>query len=95
MQRLREALADLWRDVNMISALHCKPRMNGFETEVAVLMSSNSEFLKEARLMSSFLYVDQLYLAANNSTRALKLLPLVTLGRGPKSAKTRATSSIV
>ena len=51
VQRLREAFAGLWAEVRLIRALHCEPRTNGFETQVAVLTSSNSEFLKESLLM--------------------------------------------
>ena len=50
-------------------------------------MGSNSEFLKEARSMASWLDVDRLYLSGRNSGLALKLLPLVNVGPSPKSAK--------
>jgi hypothetical protein len=87
VQKLREALADTWSDVQLIHALHCRPRRNVFENEVAVLMGSNSEFLKETRPMSTWLDVERLYLSKKDSGRALKLLPLIQVGPSPQSAK--------
>lgn len=87
LQRLREVMADSWRQVQLIHCLHCKPRRGAFENEIAVLMGSNSEFLKESRSMSSWLDVDRLYLASRDDGRALLLLPLMQVGPSPKSAK--------
>ena len=58
-----------------------------FENEIAILMGSNSEFLKETRPMSTWLDVEQLYLARKDGGRALRLLPLVKVGPSPQSAK--------
>jgi hypothetical protein len=55
--------------------------------EVAVLMGSNSEFLKQTRQMMAWLDVECLYLSNNDSGQALKLLPLVQVGPSPQSAK--------
>jgi len=41
VQKLREAIADTWADVQLIHALHCRPRRGVFENEIAVLMGSN------------------------------------------------------
>jgi hypothetical protein len=87
VQRLRDAIAETWSNTQLIRGLHCRPRRVLFENEVAVLMDSNSEFLKEARSMVSWLDVDRLYLSSRNSGLALKLLPLVNVGPSPKSAK--------
>lgn len=87
VQKLRETLADTWSDVQLVHALHCRPRRNVFENEVAVLMGSNSEFLKETRSMSTWLDVERLYLSKKDSVRALKLLPLIQVGPSPQSAK--------
>jgi hypothetical protein len=77
VQKLREAIADMWAETQLIHALHCRPRRDVFENEVAVLMGSNSEFLKETRSMGTWLDVESLYLSKKDSGRALKLLPLV------------------
>ncbi len=87
VQRLREAIADTWAETQLIHALHCIPRRGVFENEVAILMGSNNEFLKETRAMGSWLDVERLYLSKKDSGRALKLLPLVQVGPSPQSAK--------
>lgn len=86
-QRLRDVMADAWSDTQLIHALNVRPRREGVENEVAILMGSNSEFLKETREMSMWLYVDSLYLARKESPRALQLVPLVQMGPSPDSAK--------
>ena len=87
VQNLREVLSDAWAETELIHALHCRPRRNVFENEVAILMGSNPEFLKEARPMATWLDVERLYLTRKMSGGALKLVPLVQVGPTPKSAK--------
>ena len=87
LQKLREVMADGWRHVQLLRCLQCQPRRGAFDNEVAVLVGSNSEFLKETRTMSSWLDVERLYLASRDSGRALLLLPLVQVGHSPTSAK--------
>ena len=87
VQKLREVISDTWMETQMISAVHCRPRNNVFENEVTVLMGSNSEFLKETRVMATCLRVDRLYLSRKDSGRSLILLPLIQVGPSPKSAK--------
>ena len=60
VQKFREAMADTWSEVQLIDALHCRPRRGVFDNEVAILMGSNSEFLKETRPMSTWLDVERL-----------------------------------
>ena len=86
VQKLREAMADTWAETQLIHALHCRPRRGVFENEVAVLMGSNSEFLKETRSMATWLDVERLYLSKKDGP-ALKLLPLIQVGQSPQSAK--------
>ena len=38
VQELREVLADVWAGTQLIRALHCRPRRNIFENEVAILI---------------------------------------------------------
>lgn len=87
VQNLRETMADVWSEVQLINALHCRPRQGVFYNEVAILMGSNSEFLKETRPMSTWLDVERLYLSKKDSGHALKLLPLVQVGASPQSAR--------
>lgn len=87
VQKLREVIADTWSETQMIHALHCRPRRGVFENEVAVLMGSNNEFLKETRSMATWLDVERLYLSKKDSGKALKLLPLIQVGPSPQSAK--------
>ena len=47
LQNLRDVLADTWSVTQLIRALHTVNRRGVFENEIAVLMGSNSEFLKE------------------------------------------------
>ena len=86
VQRLRETMADAWLQNELISALHCRPRRNVFENEIALLMGSNSEFLKKTREMSMWLDVERLYVSNKEANRALKLLPLIRIGPSPQSA---------
>jgi hypothetical protein len=87
VQKLREVMADVWGDTQLISAIHCRPRSGVFENEVSLMMGSNSEFLKETRVMGAWLDVERLYLSKMGSSRALKLLPLIQVGPSPQSAK--------
>lgn len=87
LQKLREAMADGWGRVQLLRSLQCQPRRGTFDNEVAVLVGSNSEFLKESRSMSSWLDVERLYLASRDTGRALLLLPLMQGGPSPTSAK--------
>lgn len=87
LEKLREAIADTWTGTQLIHALLCRPRRGQFENEVAILMGSNNEFLKETRAMATWLDVERLYLSKKDSGRALKLLPLIQVGPSPKSAK--------
>ncbi len=86
LQRLREGVADIWADVQLIPALHCRPRRGRFETEGALLMGSTREVLKENRPMAMFLDVERLYLTHRDVGNALLLLPLVRVGPSPSSA---------
>ena len=87
VQKMREIMGDLWSSVQLVHSLHCRPRRGSFENEVAVLMGSNSEFLKETRAMATWLDVEQLYLVNKDGGQALQLLPLVQVGPSPSSAK--------
>ncbi len=87
VQKLSETIADLWMETQLIRALHTRARRGAFENEVAILMGSNNEFLKETREMATWLDVERLYLSKKDSGRALKLLPLVEVGPSPQSAK--------
>jgi hypothetical protein len=87
LQELREAMPVVWSQTQLIKSNYCKPKSGVFENEVAILMGSNSEFLKEKRQLSEFLDVDRIYLATKGCTRALKLLPLVEISSSPQSAK--------
>lgn len=87
VQKLREAIADTWAEAQLIHALHCRPRRGVFDNEIAVLMGSNNEFLKETRPMATWLDVERLYLSKKDSGRALKLIPLIQVGPSPQSAK--------
>jgi hypothetical protein len=92
---MREAMTENWEQVQLVSALHCQPRRGMFENEIAILVGSNSEFLKESRSMTSWLDVERLYLVFRNSPRALPLKPLVHVGPSPMSLpRTHAISSI-
>jgi hypothetical protein len=80
-------MTDSWVGTQLIHALHCRPRRGVFENEVAILMGSNSPFLKETRSMATWLDVEQIYISRKDSGRALKLLPLLHVGASPESAK--------
>lgn len=84
---LQQTMADLWKQVQLVHAHHCRPRNGVFEHEISVLMGSNSEFLKEQRNMSAWLDVDRLYVLRRGSMRGLELLPLIQVGPSPQSAK--------
>lgn len=87
LQKLRRIFADAWVNTQLIHALYCRPHSGVFENEIAVLMGSNSEFLKDTRSMATWLDVERLYLLNKNSGGALLLLPLVQVGPSPQSAK--------
>ncbi len=87
VEKMRQAMSDVWDVSVMVNALHCKPRKGMFENEIAMLKGSNSEFLKESRSMSTWLDVDSLYIINGDQSGALKLLPLVQVNASPGSAK--------
>lgn len=87
VEKLRQAMADVWDSSLIVNALHCRPRKGMFENEIAILKGSNSEFLKESRAMSTWLDVDSLYIINGDQGNALKLLPLVQISASPGTAK--------
>lgn len=87
VQKLRDIMAGVWDEIELIRLINCVPRSGVFENEVAVLMGSNSEFLKETRRMHTLLDADYLYLSKKGSDKVLKLLPLIQVGPSPSSAK--------
>ena len=86
VQALREAIADTWVRTQLIRALHTVHRRGIFENEIAVLMGSNSEFLKETRPMAISMDVERIYLSVKGALQALKLLPLIQIGSSPQYA---------
>ncbi len=87
VEKLRQAMSDVWDVSVVVNALHCRPRRGVFENEIAILKGSNSEFLKESRAMSTWLYVDSLYIINGDQSSALKLLPLIQVSASPGTAK--------
>jgi hypothetical protein len=87
VQKLREATGDLWSNVQLVHASHCRRRRDSYENEVAVLMSSHSEFLPDTIELPTGLDVERLYIVRKDSGRALELLPLVKVGPSPPSAQ--------
>jgi hypothetical protein len=87
VEKLRQAMSDVWDRSVVVNALHCRPRKGVFENEIAILKGSNSEFLKESRAMSNWLDVDSLYIISGEQSGALKLLPLVQVSASPGTAK--------
>ncbi len=87
VEKLRQAMSDVWDRSVIVTALHCRPRKGVFENEIAMLKGSNSEFLKESRAMSTWLDVDSLYIINGDQNGALKLLPLVQVAASPGTAK--------
>jgi hypothetical protein len=87
VQNLRGGIGNVWKDTHLIRALHCRPRRGVFENEIAILMGSNSEFLKESRSLTTWLDVERLYLSKRDSGAGLRLLPLIQIGPSPQSAK--------
>ena len=87
VEKLRQAMSDVWDRSLIVNALHCRPRKGVFENEIAMLKGSNSEFLKESRAMSNWLDVDSLYIISGEQSGALKLLPLVRVSASPGTAK--------
>ncbi len=87
VEKLRQAMADVWNNSVIVNALHCRLRKGVYETEIAILRGSNSEFLKESRAMSQCLAVDSLYIINGDQGSALKLLPLVQVSASPQTEK--------
>lgn len=87
LENLRRLMADGWHRVRLLRCLQCQPRQGVFENEVAILVGSNSEFLKETRSMSSWLDVERLYLASDDSGRGLLILPFILVDLPPASVK--------
>jgi hypothetical protein len=85
--KLRQAMADVWETAVVVNALHCRPRSGIFENEIAMLRGSNPEFLKESRVMSTWLDVDRLYVINSQLGSALKLLPLIKVSASPGTAR--------
>lgn len=87
LQKLREVIGDAWREIKMIRVVRGDLHRGLWENEVALLMGSNSEFLKETRSMSMPLEREDLYLVGNNEGQALRLLPFIKVDSSPQSAK--------
>jgi hypothetical protein len=87
LQRLRKVFGNIWNNSQLIYSRLCKPHNGVFDNEVAILMGSNSEFLKETRQLPTWLDTEHLYLVNKESGRVLRLLPLVQVGHSPQSTK--------
>lgn len=87
VQKLRRVFADCWQLNKLICSTTSRLRRGVFENEVTVLMGSNSEFLRQSKMMSIALEVERLYVSSSESTKALKLLPLIQVGPSPHSVK--------
>lgn len=87
LQELREIMGGIWNQTQLIKADYCKLHSGIFLHEVAIMMGSHSEFLKEEREMSECLDINRLYIANKDGKRALKILPLVEIEAPPQSVK--------
>jgi hypothetical protein len=87
VEKVRNIMGDLWSNIQLVRSTNCRPHPTFFENEVAVLMGSNSEFVRETRRIPQYLYVERLYLVHKRAGHALQLLPLVQVGPSPQSAK--------
>ena len=87
VQNLRGVIADTWGDTQLVRGLHCRLRRDLYENEVGILMGSNTPFITAQRTTVTALDVEHLYLLKEDSTRALKLIPLIQVGSSPQSAK--------
>jgi hypothetical protein len=92
VEKLRGAIADTWAETQLIHGLHCRLRRDLYENEVGVLMGSNTPFITGQRTTVTALDVEHLYLSKKDSTKALKLLPLIQVVRH-RQPRTRVTSS--
>jgi hypothetical protein len=88
VQKLREAIEDMWAETQLIHLVRGDLHRGLWANEVALLIGSNTPFLIETRSMSMPLEKDDLYLAPREGAgRALRLLPLVQVGPSPASSK--------
>ena len=87
VQNLRGVIADTWGHTQLVRGLHCRLRRDLYENEVGILMGSNTPFITAQRTTVMALDVEHLYLLKEDSTRALKLIPLIQVGSSPQSAK--------
>ena len=87
VEKLRQAMRDVWDSSVVVNAFGCTPRKGVFENEIATLKGSNSEFLKESRVMTAWLDVESLYIINGDQGAALKLLPLIQMGASLGAAK--------
>lgn len=85
IQELRKLTAETWADIHLVRALYCLPRRGAFDNEIALMMGSNREFVKELRATPLWLDVEHLYLSNRASGQSLKLLPFIRIGPLPQS----------
>lgn len=85
LQKLREVMADTWAEMQLVRGINSRNRHGVIEHDIALLMGSNSQFLKEKRSMAISLDVECLYVLKKDSNKALKLLPLVRLEQSPQA----------
>lgn len=87
LQKFRDATSEAWSELRLVQARQCRSRRGLFETDVAIMNGSNSEFLVNKMDLPFCLDVDNLYLICREPTSALPLLPFVQVGPSPESAK--------
>lgn len=87
VQKLRNIMSDIWTEVELIHSPYFEQNFDVFESEVTILMGSNSEFLREKRSMYTSLDKNFLYLSKKDEPRALRLIPLVQFGPSPETPK--------
>lgn len=85
--QLRNAFGGIWSRTLLVSSVGCKPRSGKFESDLSLMMGSNSEFIREAYRTRGPLDVESLHLLQKESGMAFALLPFVTVGPSPQHAR--------
>lgn len=80
VQKLRNIIADIWSEIELIQSSYCVLKCGVFENTVTVLMGNNSAFLNEKRSLATCLDTNCLYLLKKGEFLALELIPLVQFG---------------
>lgn len=88
LNKLRNAMADGWSNVELVVPKRCVKRRTGAKNEVLLLLGSHPTFQTVERETVDCLEAQEMHILGESARTSLALLPFVQLGPNPSSPST-------